>query len=177
MGKRLRTFLVKRNIPYPTVAVCSPQWRAIETLYATLKGMGKAVPLRSVEPALGDLRSGKYPFSEQEIEHIYSYAAHEKDESEADKYVMTLYPSKMKKRGREGAGRLTKILQETEGTIIFASHGGSRLEAVFQTLKGEPINPPSFFYTRSGAALFTFDVVGKKVRLVKEEYLGLLDKK
>lgn len=174
IGKKLRRFLIRRHIDLPKTAITSPQWRSISTMYFVLQGMKHSVALENLESALGDIRTGKYPFTKSEIKEIYAMDK-KMGTNDADRYIISKFPAKMQKRGAEGAAALRKLLLQKDGPIILVSHGGSRLEAMFQVLNQQPISDFPYYFERNGVALFTYKVSGKKITFLRNEYLGFLN--
>ena len=169
-GKKLVEELKKRKIPLPNLAICSNRKRSIDTLQSILDGMNINLPISELYEELSDYRSGKFPFTDEEVNQSRVKAAQDNSD-DFEPYLLPLFPKKVKQRAMESVGVLKKCLQKNKGTIILCSHGCSRLEGLTSVFQKKPVNKPSFFYERGAIAILTFT---NDLKLKNVKYLGKL---
>ena len=156
------------------VAFSSPQFRAIETLQGNLAGNRPdkgPIPLTGVNEAFGDALLGAFPFSPEQITAMKAEAATQGIPAEQLILTDSRFAATIADRGDEGADQLIAILHEHTGrTIAIASHGGSRIEPIIDSLTHRPEGAAIQIVPPGGTVVLKFD----DLTVNSVEYLGNL---
>lgn len=151
------------------LAVSSPLCRAIATLYFTLTGTGKMIPI-TTEPRLGD------PTTDLLLAPVFRVM---NDEAKlagisSEQYMITSekYRGHVVRRSQQSCATILEYIVANPGkTIAVCSHSGARLEPLVATLQGKNPWEPDFYFEHGACCLLEFD---DDANLIKVEYLGRL---